>query len=613
MESKNDFKVDKKNLRDFFNTRFSLEIPLYQRDYSWLEDNIKTLLIDLDNRYEENKNNNSNEHFFGLLAINVKITKNNDNVYRIIDGQQRLITSLILIHFIQSKINKKRKLDINPIKHLFPYIKITYEFKSKVEQDINTLLNSTSKDNRICEKLNQENVKKAYETIENFFNEKESGTFLFGDILDIFLNNFIFCILEYQTDPRNEMTIFENLNSKGKLLSDLDLIKNFIILHNTYGIDPDKKWALFESEIIGLFKNGKWKRATESDYEKYVTEFLNSFLQFKNFKKTKEHYSLFKNFKKYVLSEVQITNKNEYINFINELRKFLILYLSLKIPQQPDDIGNNEWFASLKSKDIHYPLVFYLFESKSNFDNNKNEWELNNEIIKYMKVFSTHIIKLIATQGTGKSLLPLTEWFVDSIRQKNRSPKEIKRILGNINWAEEEKVPFGSTPIKEQFLSFCSNLTSNEWISYSLIFIIQKTLEKKSNEDISSKGFISLEHIMPQKLNDKWKKDLKEDDLTEDEILKLHKKYVDQIGNLIFISGKTNSELQNAVFSKKVEKYKESKWKLIVGNDLGKLEKQGVYPICSEKYEKWNFDIIDKRTKILAEYVYNIMEDLDNV
>ncbi|WP_278288007.1 hypothetical protein [Mycoplasma feriruminatoris] len=50
----------------------------------------------------------------------------------------------------------------------------------------------------------------------------------------------MFCLLEYRTKPEEEMTIFEDLNSKGKPLSDFDLIKNFLISHNTLGYSTEK-------------------------------------------------------------------------------------------------------------------------------------------------------------------------------------------------------------------------------------------------------------------------------------------------------------------------------------------------------------------------------------
>lgn len=64
------------------NTKASLQIPLYQREYKWNSEMVNTLLTDV----------NSGEKFLGLIILDEK-----EDCYEIVDGQQRLTTCLLVL------------------------------------------------------------------------------------------------------------------------------------------------------------------------------------------------------------------------------------------------------------------------------------------------------------------------------------------------------------------------------------------------------------------------------------------------------------------------------------------------------------------------------------
>ena len=73
-----------------------LYIPEYQRGYSWEETQLDDFWIDLTQLYQEN---NRDEHFFGQVVIH----KNMEDKKRyIIDGQQRISTSVILLDVLRT-------------------------------------------------------------------------------------------------------------------------------------------------------------------------------------------------------------------------------------------------------------------------------------------------------------------------------------------------------------------------------------------------------------------------------------------------------------------------------------------------------------------------------
>lgn len=74
---------------------FSVNIPFYQRPFSWTEENIERLYLDYKKNVENIDKNKNKEYFIGSL-----LTVEKSDSYDIIDGQQRL-TTLYLINFIK--------------------------------------------------------------------------------------------------------------------------------------------------------------------------------------------------------------------------------------------------------------------------------------------------------------------------------------------------------------------------------------------------------------------------------------------------------------------------------------------------------------------------------
>ena len=68
-------------------------IPLYQRPYAWEEPQVKQLLVDLKLQFYKDEDKNE-KYYIGILSVGK--TNEDENLYDLIDGQQR-ITTLILI------------------------------------------------------------------------------------------------------------------------------------------------------------------------------------------------------------------------------------------------------------------------------------------------------------------------------------------------------------------------------------------------------------------------------------------------------------------------------------------------------------------------------------
>lgn len=70
-------------------------IPIYQRNYAWGDDEISSLLQDIKNACEKNKEQNKN-YYIGSLVVYCR--ENGD--FEVIDGQQRLTTLTLIMHHL---------------------------------------------------------------------------------------------------------------------------------------------------------------------------------------------------------------------------------------------------------------------------------------------------------------------------------------------------------------------------------------------------------------------------------------------------------------------------------------------------------------------------------
>ncbi|WP_443719167.1 DUF262 domain-containing protein, partial [Ruminococcus sp.] len=249
-------------------------IPIYQRPYSWGESEVKQLLKDIYSSYQlfiASQNGDTsvkNEEmllFTGTLFIKTnRNVKNEYTEYDIVDGQQRT-TTLTLVLMILLNILTKIDSDDDAVKEIKNYLWKKVDRKNNKDARVLTLGNIdqpimielfdnlfSGKDivqfanNKLEEKLNdvEENLLKNVVYIANYFDQFEDENEYYN-YFDYIKNNVRFIAIKVQTNLVKLFSIFESINSKGKPLEDIDLIKSYIF-QNIEESDYDEyltKWG----------------------------------------------------------------------------------------------------------------------------------------------------------------------------------------------------------------------------------------------------------------------------------------------------------------------------------------------------------------------------------
>lgn len=190
------------------------EIPSYQRGYAWQMKQLEDFWSDLEHVSKlENK-----FHYMHSLTLRKSDDDFGDIDFEIIDGQQRLATSLILLGLL-AKTTKNENYSLANLKSIlsynFYYHDIGEAFRAITEEeDLEKFKTSFYAKNLIS----------AYE----FFKEKTSNITnpTLNKLLDALTKKMLFSVVELNDDRIDPFSSFETINNRGKDLSTLELFKN---------------------------------------------------------------------------------------------------------------------------------------------------------------------------------------------------------------------------------------------------------------------------------------------------------------------------------------------------------------------------------------------------
>lgn len=569
-----------------------LKIPFYQRRYTWNESQLKTLLEDIQSR-----NDDDSSHYFGVITIKKELLKNDKNIHiKIIDGQQRLTTSILFLKAAYNNIEKRGLKRISFLNEIFEDKQLhkrylnesaTDDEKKELEQILTMIYPKTFEWNY------GRNYKKFYDFFNSQNNEEEMHNLIFT-----FVKKFKVAELEYNVSSSKEMDIFENMNSKGTELKEWDLIKNHIFnsIPNHVQISDKDKVKIMKEEFELEFRSGIHFKKQEKELSNFFQEFL--YLKFARQNKKFMHFDrfpIYNNFKKYFNEESKkIKSLEQYKIFLNELRSIGVIYTSL----HRKDV--NILSASLRSictrwKNISckQQIYFLIFEVIAMFGKwNGKQWSFSEtkNIFDIVKLLDSILVRLELVKGFGYSLKTNCFDLFTKIQHNSCKSKIIQFVNKSELFSITNEEFYSSllkTKIKTSILQRIFSELENFIVdpkAYGLNFDIQKP---------------SLEHVMPQN-NNQWHNYLSNfSDRWEDD----YKSTLNMIGNFYILPKKLNSAISNKKFQVKKIQLLEISSPLIIGNMHFDL-------IPLKDIHEWSFDFIRERSrkiaKVLVNYVYNI-------
>ncbi|GAA8947554.1 hypothetical protein HpEKB27_14990 [Helicobacter pylori] len=537
------------------------EIPSYQRGYAWQEEQLKDFWNDL----EHVSKLGDKSHYMHSLTLRGLENEFESSTFEIIDGQQRLATSLILLGLLakttQNKDPKYSLINLEPILS-YKYYGLSEAFRAITEEEKDLEAFKTS--------FYAKNLIKAYA----FFKEKISDTPIetLEKMFDALIKKMLFSVVELNDNRIDPFSSFETINNRGKDLSTLELLKNRLhfVAHK---ICDGKKLEKLQNEINDTYTRIYYD--IYYDLRHFKDDHLEGFL--KHF--VAYYYGEKRDFKERLLDSEFDAHK-KYHSSYDEYEKIddLLLYLSY---------SSKVWhfLHTLDEKSI--ALIFD--------DNRKLEMEITpkmrNLLDKMQRLnalsdnaFLPLLLSLLTIQLVGRSaneqpyttqelegLLEYLERFgflVYGVAGKNTAKNEwielAFKAFRAYRYGEEniviEKLPTleksffnrqGNSALELLEENIHSKKNTEKWyqwgkaLNYLLYeYELHHNPETTLNFDSSIE---SIEHILPQNPDQGYS--------TKEKNWAKNPHVVHALGNLLLISKNANSSLSNKPFEEKRKAY----------------------------------------------------------
>lgn len=493
-------------------------IPLFQRPYSWENDNYKSLWNDLMEVYEAGL---EDRHFLGsVVTKSLDATPEGVSPFLVIDGQQRLTTLTLLLAALRDTAKATDPQLADKIHRLY----LTNEFAS---------------DNHKYKVLPTQSDREAYHSIieggssngaqprareaYGYFLDRIAESDADGERLDLRrLEQVIVTGLELVSitleDTDNEYRIFESLNGTGTPLTQSDLLRNYFFMRMPAARHEemyDNVWLPMQDSLGGALE----------DFFRY------QYMSTGQFVREADVYQAWK-------KRLDPLDPEELIERLKDLARNAQFYKRFMVPRTEPDAKIARGFARLNrwGGQTFYPFLLNMYRRYNEGTMSADQYA---EILRLIESF------LVRRFFAGIRTTQLNRLFM---RLAQQLPKD-RDIVEATKTALSE--PGRRWPRDEQFRERILQFPLYTEGRYEQRRLILETLEESygSKESVDPNK-LNIEHVMPQTLTEEWKEALGE------YAAEIHAEMVHLLGNLTLTG--YNPELSNSPFPVKREKLVQS-------------------------------------------------------
>jgi uncharacterized protein with ParB-like and HNH nuclease domain len=576
------FDARSENFRGLLTAARYYKIPRFQRNFSWDRKNYKDFLFDLIDQIKNEDNKFiATQYFFGnMLFLGEKEAES----VEVVDGQQRLTTATILLAALRNTLydtnDQKAKDYADTIQKDYLVKKIDGEPQRKLQTTTSypyftqTIQDHETSNDKVFPETEEELLQDAfdyfldklkYEKLKKVFNFDDYSTYIqsLKEIRDQLLKSEI--IEVFVSDREQANKIFENINSKGKPLSEVDLIKNIIfgkIDKTKAGVDEiSDTWLTFNKKISNV----------DSDFDEFFLHFWKATYPEDN-PNGKNLYDKF-------LNRYKDKDGQHISEFIEDMEKKLNTYIEIIVP----DSNNYKRQEKKYEEELLYSISMFkgvqvrvallaLFST-----NIKIPEKIKKEFLLFLSNFHFAAFGIKLKVRSNQTTTPYKNFSRDVKKAKNT--KDIEKAMVSLQESLMNLID------KEDFIDAFRNLSFNkkEARTGKSVFPAQYAIKRISNK-LQDKDYnddeYSIEHIINEGENTS---------------------YSNNIGNIIVLENKINQKISQEEqkskkafsFSEKKNYYKESNY--VIMQDFLKL--------YTDKFEE---NEIKERSNRLAETFWQL-------
>ncbi|MDD3150322.1 MAG: DUF262 domain-containing protein [Candidatus Gastranaerophilales bacterium] len=391
-------KANTANLLQFLKNAGILEIPVYQRNYSWSLEQCAQLWSDISSLA---RNENIKNHFMGVIVYVEKgISQiSSTNRFYLIDGQQRLTTISLILSALDEFIDVKKYL---------------FNINENGKNRYKLYLNNEDKATFISIIEKKEDLPRIFSAQinenYNFFKKAIKESKISPLKLINALSRLTIIDVALEKDNDNPQLIFDSLNSTGLALSQSSQIKNLLLM----GIDRSEQEDIYNDylkPLEELFANNK-------EFDRFISDYLtiqnngsipklnqlysafNAFfaerLRFQTRKEIAKHlFKYAKYFKKLTTANFDDIELKENIRDLNTLEAYDSYPFLMEVMEDfENELINKDIFIDILKSVENYVLKRAIDETEEQLEN-KTFSNLSKDINEMLalRVFTPKIVK----------------------------------------------------------------------------------------------------------------------------------------------------------------------------------------------------------------------------
>jgi uncharacterized protein with ParB-like and HNH nuclease domain/predicted transport protein len=532
-------------------------VPIFQRAYAWREEECSTLLEDI---LHIGREEYDRQHFVGsVVYVAPEAGLSSQQAPRLlIDGQQRVATLSILLLALANVLGSDREVGDFSAQKIRAYWLLNE--LEKGDSHYKLLLSSTDRDTlKAIVKGHPVPVDASKQVIGNlrYFETRLKSSGIDLEHVCRGIRRLVVVEISLSTSDDNPQLIFESLNSKGRDLSQSDLIRNYVLMRQDKSTQ-DELYMNYWLPLERLFREAP----DENTFDEFIRHFLT--LRTRELLPRSDTYNLFR---RHV--EGPEFRATPSVQLLDELLRYARHYatitnvatigtLSSKLRTALDD------FQSLRANVI----LPFLLEIHNDYAENRIDEQ---SYLKVLAIIETFLVRrFICGLPTNK----LREIFARLLGRLSKPDIADKLLIALLRLSGESRMPRDDEFQRD--LSTKPVYKVRWWAELML-----RRLEEYDNGEPPDFTKLTIEHVMPQTLSDEWVQSLGE---FSDE---LYKQKLHTLGNLTFTG--YNTLLSNSLFQVKRDVPEKG-----LGNSQLRLNK------FFANINEWNFESIQQRADLLA-------------
>lgn len=492
-------------------------IPIYQRTYSWTEEECEQLWDDI---LRAGHNEHVAVHFIGsIVYIEGGLSQvSHQAPLLVIDGQQRLTTVSLLLAALARVLG-----DGEPIDGFSPR-KVRNYYLLNPEEDgdrhYKLLLSQTDKESLMALVGDAPKPKNPSLRIEQNYAFFEKRLASLGEDLTAVCNGLAKLVvvdIALSRDQDNPQLIFESMNSTGRELTQADLIRNFVLM----GLEPELQTRLYQH-----YWRPMEEQFGQEAYSTHFDSFMRHYLTVKtgDIPRIDDVYNAFKNYAR--------KSGRERVNFeklVADLREHARYYCNFALghEQVPELKQAFQDLRELKV-DTAFPLLLELYGDYA-------EGVLSEgDLIDITRLIEAYVFRRAICAIPTNSLNKTFATFGRGLK-KSKCLESVKaHFLGMKSYRR--------FPRDEEF---CREIQNRDLYNFRSRSYFLRRLENHNRKERVTVNDYTIEHIMPQSedLPRHWREELGPD------WEHIHQTWLHTLGNLTLTG--YNSEYSNRSFSEK--------------------------------------------------------------